>query len=93
MSSINSRKNPLLVDNVKPNDPARSALAWTPDDDKEIPGGCRGFYVGATGDIAVEMIDGGQVVFADIAAGVLHSIAVKKILSTGTEATGIIVLK
>lgn len=76
---------------------AQGALNVTPSDTDNLafPSGThrtRGLYVAVTGDLAVEMVDGSTVTFTDIAAGVFHSIAVTKVLSTGTTATGIVAL-
>jgi len=50
----------------------------------------RAIYVGGAGDLAVEFVDGTQVVFASVGAGTLLPINVRKVLSTGTTATSIV---
>lgn len=52
----------------------------------------RGVYVGGSGDLAVEDSGGNQVTFVGLAAGVVHPISPYKILSTGTTATGIVIV-
>ena len=84
-------KNPLS-DGVKGrNDSAKVAFAWTPSDSLSIPDGSRAVYVGTTGDLTVEMYDGGQAVFHNVPAGALLPIAVRKILAA-TTASDIVVL-
>lgn len=68
-------------------DPARNAEAVTLD--AEIIGS-RGLYVGATGDVAVEMVGGGTVTFVGV-QGVLP-VRPRRVLSAGTTAASIVVL-
>lgn len=77
--------------NTFPSDPAHDAVAVTPSDATQL-GGVRGLYVGGAGDVAVEMQAGTTLTFAATAGGVLP-IKVKRVLATGTTATGIIALK
>ena len=73
-----------------PSVPASKAVAITPDDSEDI-GITRGIYVAASGDLTVIMADDSEeVTFTDIAAGVVHPLRVKRVLDTGTDATGII---
>ncbi len=76
---------------------AQGVLNVTPSDTDNLafPSGTsrsRGLYVAVTGDLSVEMVDGSTAKFEDIAAGVIHYLAVTKVLSTGTTATGIVAL-
>ncbi len=67
------------------------AQAVTPSDANDLPKGtCKGLYVGTAGDVAVQMADKSQVTLKGLAAGVVHSIAVRRVLSTGTTATDIV---
>lgn len=73
--------------------PAESATAITPNDSTTFPP-TRGVYAGVSGDLAVQMSDGGSnVTLVGLAAGVIHPLSVVKILATGTTATDIIVLR
>lgn len=65
------------------------AVTVTPSDTDYLPA-TTAIYVGVTGDLAVEMLDGATVTFAGLAANIFHPISVKRIKSTGTTATGII---
>lgn len=66
-------------------------FSHTPDDNTDITGGmCRGFMVGADGNIAVTMAGGGNVTIP-VLAGNIYPIQITRVLSTGTTATGILV--
>jgi len=65
------------------------AFAITPDDNTDLSLLARGIYVGTSGDLKVTMADNTTVTFGSIAAGVVHPIAVKRVWSTGTSASGI----
>jgi hypothetical protein len=70
--------------------PAQSAAAITPNDSTALTQTTRGVYVGAAGNLKVDMADSSTVTFTGLAAGMVHPIAVKKVYATGTTATGII---
>jgi len=64
----------------------RGAVAVTPNDASNLDGGAtRGLYLGVAGDLKVTMADGTVVTFANLAAGVVHSLAVKRVWSTGSD--------
>ena len=51
----------------------------------------RGLYVGVSGDVRVIFGGGDDVIFTNLAAGVIHPIAdISQIMSTSTNATGIV---
>lgn len=54
--------------------------------------GCRAFYVGGTGDLAVTMWDGGNVTFVGLPAGSILPIRAGTVLQTGTTATNVVAL-
>lgn len=82
--------NPLNTQPAAPNDSVRFGFAITPSDTKDLASTTRAIYVGASGDLAVEWLDGGTSVLLDVASGVWHPMAVRKVLSTGTSATGLV---
>jgi len=49
-----------------------------------------GLYLGTSGDVAVTMKDGTNVIFKSLAAGVVHPICVTKVKPSGTTATNIL---
>jgi hypothetical protein len=55
-----------------------------------LPLGCRAFYVGGAGNLAVTMWDGGNLTFVG-ASGILP-IRASAVLSSGTTATDVIAL-
>ncbi len=74
---------------------AFDAYVVTPSDTTDLPNGtCKAIYIGddAAADVEVMMQGGQTVVFANLASGVLHMIAAKRILSGNTSATDILAL-
>jgi hypothetical protein len=76
------------------NTPARSGFAVTPSDVNDfltsgvVP---KLIYVGGTGSLVVQMMDdAGNTTLATVAAGAFLHIRPRKILATGTTATGIV---
>lgn len=69
---------------------ARRAWAITKNDDNELAYVTKGLYIGGAGDVAVQMYDGTSVTFVGVVAGSVLPIMVKKVLSTGTDATNIV---
>jgi hypothetical protein len=71
--------------------PAISAFAVTPSDTDELAKVTRGLYVGVAGDVVAVLIgDSASVTFKALAAGVVHPLRVRKVLSTGTTATNLL---
>lgn len=64
----------------------------TPSDTYTFPLIARGMSFAAAGDIAVVTTNGDTVVIPEdaLAAGIIHPIMFKQVLSTGTTATGIV---
>lgn len=75
-----------------PVSPARSASVVMPADTTALSHISRAIYIGQSGDLAVEMADGDNVIFEAVPAGSLLPIRVRLIKSTGTSAAGIISL-
>lgn len=74
-------------------EPAGSAVAVTPNDSTDLPGGAtRSLYVGGTGDVKVDMDAGGAVTFSAVPAGTFMPVMAKRVYSTGTTATLILAL-
>jgi len=70
--------------------PAVRAFAVTPSDSVPLMEMTRGIYVGAAGDLKVDMVNGGTVTFVGLAAGIVHPICAVLVYSTGTTATGVV---
>lgn len=77
--------------NIEKTEPARSAAEVTFNDSSLIDP-TRAIYVGSTGNVKVDFVDGSTVTFSSVSAGTLLPIRVNKIYSTGTTATDIIAL-
>ena len=72
--------------------PLTSAASVTPHNTNELSYVTRAVYVGATGNVAVTMQDGGDVTFVGVPAGTTIPIRVTIVKATGTTATSIIAL-
>jgi hypothetical protein len=58
----------------------------TPSDTEELADPCRGIYVGTRGALTVLMWEDTEpVTFCNLAPGIIHPIAVKKVFATGTN--------
>ena len=71
--------------------PFRGAVAVTPSDATIIPV-TRGLYIGGAGNVVVRLANGTQATFTAPAVGVVHELAVDKVLSTSTTATAILAI-
>ena len=68
--------------------PAEHAFAITPQDGVDfVP--TRGVYVGQMGDLRVRMVDGGDIMFIGLTAGIIHPIRIIQVWATGTTADDI----
>lgn len=71
--------------------PAGTLLTLTPSDTTVYTPAIRQIYVATTGNVAVEDEEGNQVTFVSVPGGFyLTPFFVKKVLATGTTATGLI---
>ena len=71
--------------------PSAKAAGITPSDSADIEA-TRGVYTGISGDLKVDMLDGTTITFANLAAGIVHPLQVRRIYATGTTAGDIIAL-
>ncbi len=62
----------------------------TPNDSTDLLQPTRGILLGAAGAIAIHNEAGTSITIANLAIGVIHPITTKRILSTGTIASGIV---
>lgn len=74
-------------------DPADGAFDITPSDTENLTQATRGLYVGVSGDVKVDMVNGDTVTYISLAAGIVHPLRVRKVYSTDTSATNIIGIK
>ncbi len=68
------------------------AASVTPHDTDDLVFVPRGVYVGTSGNLTIQDVAGETVTFYNIAAGVIHPISPKKILSSGTTASQIVIV-
>jgi hypothetical protein len=67
-----------------------NAIAVTASDTVDDPGGpFAGFYTGSGGTIRVLTIKNGDVTFANLVAGVVMTVAIRRVFSSTTSATGV----
>lgn len=71
--------------------PARSWVAVTPSDTTGLPAGCRGLYIGVTGDVSLLGAGGTTVVFTNVPVGFMPCGPVR-VNATGTDADDIVAL-
>jgi len=69
--------------------PAETAAAVTAHDSITFAP-TRGLYVGVSGDVKVTMVDGNDITYTGLAAGVIHAISCIRVYATGTTATNIV---
>lgn len=72
--------------------PARNAVAVTPSDSTDLTNVTRAIVVGGNGNVSVNMSGSGSAVVISMTAGTIYPLAVSRILSTGTAATGIVAI-
>ena len=72
--------------------PAHHAVAVTPNDGSDLTDTTRALYVGAAGDVKVDMYGSGTVTFVGVTAGSVLPVRVDRVYSTGTTATSIVAL-
>ncbi len=70
--------------------PVREATPVPAGNEQVFSNTTRALYVGATGDVAVEMASGQTVTFEGVQGGSLLPLRVARVLGTGTTATGIV---
>lgn len=69
--------------------PAEHAFVITPADGVNLPAPTRGVYVGSFGDLRVRMVDGADIMFVGLTAGIIHPLRIIQVWATGTTADDI----
>lgn len=72
--------------------PAEHAIEVTPNDSADLAVECRALYIGADGNVQVDMVGGETVTFIGLKGGTVYPIRVARVYSTDTTATDIIAL-
>jgi len=73
-------------------DPARRAVAITPDDGADLPWVSRALYVGQGGDLRVTMADGDVVTLEALPGGAIYPLRVGRVHASGTSAGSVVAL-
>lgn len=73
---------------------SRQGVAVTTSDTVDLQPGCRGLFVGTTGNVAVNGLSTGaaSVTYKNVPSGSVLPIQVSRVLATGTTASDIIAL-
>lgn len=70
---------------------AHRASAITPSNATVFVQPTRGLYIGGSGNVTVEMVDGGtSVLFVGLMSGIVYPFQVTRVYATGTTATNIV---
>lgn len=73
--------------------PARSLAAITPSDGADLPVFAKAIYVGGAGNIVLRAIDdAGNTTLTGVTAGAIIPVRARRVLATGTTATGLVAL-
>jgi hypothetical protein len=70
--------------------PPEHGGAVIPDDATDLPYVTRAIYVGGTGDLALRLLGGEEVVLANVPAGTLLPIRAARVLASGTSASQVV---
>ena len=68
----------------------KSAIEITPSSGDTTVSGPDAFYIGTTGDVKVDFVSGGTVIFKNMIVGNIYPFEVSKVYQTGTTAADII---
>ncbi len=67
-------------------DPGEKAFEIIPSNSANLTQDTRGLYVGIIGDVHVVTVGGDDVIFVDMAAGVIHPLRIRQVVASGTNA-------
>lgn len=70
--------------------PGLSAFAINPSNGNDLPQVTRALYVGAAGNVRVELVDGSEATFRSMQPGMMYPLRIRKVFSTGTSADDLI---
>ncbi len=73
--------------------PAGDAVAIIPHDGQDLTAPTRAIYVGGAGTLRVHMASGASVDFDTVSGGAIYPLRVRRVLATGTSATGLVALR
>lgn len=70
--------------------PAMHGFAITPNDSAELVEATRALYVGVAGNIAVTLVSGAELDFANVPSGTLLPVRARAVKATGTTAASLL---
>lgn len=71
---------------------AVGGIAWTPNDDQDLPRVARAFQISEVGDVCLQYTNGDVVVWPACVPGVLHPhYGIRRVLATGTTVSSVVV--
>lgn len=73
--------------------PAQGAAVITPHATNQLLHSTRAIYVGGSGDMACEMVNGELVTFVGLLAGAVYPFRVQRVFVAGTTATSLVGLR
>lgn len=71
-------------------DPAEGVIAVTPSDGTDLGVICRALHVSGAGNVTLRASDNSEATFASVPAGSVLAVRTRRVLATGTTATGIV---
>lgn len=90
MPNPGSTKSPYAGTPESPSEPAYDFFAITPDNANDLAMRPRAIYVGLDGNIVMHNNNGTSVTLTGVKQGSILSISPRRILATGTTATGLV---
>lgn len=81
---------PNIAQNAHGSDPAFRAATITPSNTVDIAAPVRAIYVGGAGSVVITTVDGNDVTFAGLPAGMILPVRAVRVKATGTTATGLV---
>jgi len=73
------------------NSPGRDAALVTPNDSTDLSRAARMLYIGTSGDVRIDTLDGTDIVFASVPVGILK-MRCTRVYATNTTASNIIAI-
>jgi hypothetical protein len=69
-----------------------SAFDVTPNNNVDLPNGVTGIYVGGTGHLRIQTLDGAFPTFSAVPVGTVIPVQIRRVMASGTSATLLVAL-
>lgn len=76
-----------MSESIFDTNPISGGFAITPADGSDLTRPVRGIYVGTSGTLKVDTVDGDTLEFQNLAAGIIHPIKAKRVYATVSAGT------